>query len=209
MGISIKTILGLEAGDTEITATGWVRTKRDSKGVCFLEVSDGSCLKNLQVVIDLRRLKITEALSAAVARLATERANRLRVTLVPPPEKEPEDRTPRPDSEILGDCPAESYPLQKKRHSFEFLREIAHLRPRTNTFGAVARVRSAMSYAVHSFFHERGFFYIHTPIITTSDCEGAGEMFQVTTCLWETLPSPRTERSITARTSSAKRPASP
>ncbi len=181
MGISIKTILGLEAGDTEITATGWVRTKRDSKGVCFLEVSDGSCLKNLQVVIDLEKAEDTEALSAAVARLATGTSVSVAGKLVPSPGKNQKTELLARTLEILGDCPAESYPLQKKRHSFEFLREIAHLRPRTNTFGAVARVRSAMSYAVHSFFHERGFFYIHTPIITTSDCEGAGEMFQVTT----------------------------
>jgi asparaginyl-tRNA synthetase len=133
------------------------------------------------VVIDLEKAEDTEALSAAVARLATGTSVSVAGKLVPSPGKNQKTELLARTLEILGDCPAESYPLQKKRHSFEFLREIAHLRPRTNTFGAVARVRSAMSYAVHSFFHERGFFYIHTPIITTSDCEGAGEMFQVTT----------------------------
>lgn len=182
MGRSIKDILSLEPGDEEIQATGWIRTKRDSKGICFLEVSDGSCLKNLQVVIDLAKTEVD------VARLTTGTSVSISGKLVPSPGKNQKTELLARTVTIVGDCPSDDYPLQKKRHSFEFLREIAHLRPRTNTFGAVARVRSEMCYAIHSYFHERGFFYIHTPIITTSDCEGAGEMFQVTTLPLESPP---------------------
>jgi len=182
MGRSIRDILALEPEDEEIQATGWIRTKRDSKGICFLEVSDGSCLKNLQVVIDLAKTEVD------VARLTTGTSVSISGKLVPSPGKNQKTELLAQTVTIVGDCPSDDYPLQKKRHSFEFLREIAHLRPRTNTFGAVARVRSEMCYAIHSYFHERGFFYIHTPIITTSDCEGAGEMFQVTTLPLENPP---------------------
>ncbi len=156
---------------------GWVRTKRDSKaGVSFIEINDGSCLKNLQVVAeqdhpDYGELlgKITNGCSLMVEGVVSQS-----------PGKEQSIEVQARRIKIYGSADPASYPLQKKRHSFEFLREIAHLRPRTNTIGAVARVRNQLSYAIHKFFEERGFYYIHTPIITASDCEGAGDVFRVT-----------------------------
>jgi asparaginyl-tRNA synthetase len=179
----IKHLLTADPAGQEIMIEGWVRTKRDSKGVCFFEINDGSCMKNLQAIID----KETVELQDAIDRMGTGASVRVSGKLVESPGKNQKSELNVHGLEILGEAPAESYPLQKKRHSFEYLREIAHLRPRTNTFGAVARVRNAMSYAIHSFFQERDFLYIHTPIITGSDAEGAGEMFQVTTLPIETL----------------------
>ncbi len=164
------------AGD-RVTVRGWVRTKRDAKNVCFFEINDGSCLANLQAVIGkdeaTNRIRIdgisTGASVEATGRLAESPGRNQRIEL-------------RVDElTVPGDAPPDRYPLQKKRHSFEYLREIAHLRPRTNTIGAVMRVRNSMSYAVHRYFQERGFLHVHTPIISTTDAEGAGEMFQVTT----------------------------
>jgi asparaginyl-tRNA synthetase len=156
---------------------GWVRTRRDSKhGFSFIEVNDGSSLSGLQIVIDSdapgydRVKEITTGASVIVSgELKESQGKGQRVELQ------------ASNLELVGLADAETYPLQKKRHSFEFLREIAHLRPRTNTFGAMTRVRNAASAAVHEFFQERHFYYIQTPIITTSDCEGAGQLFQVTT----------------------------
>jgi len=167
---------GSQAGN-EITVRGWVRTKRDSKSVCFLEINDGSCLSNLQVVIEKNSCKETDEIERANTGASVVVSGILQES----PGKNQTVELAVTDLSVAGEAPPESYPLQKKRHSFEFLREIAHLRPRTNTFGAVARVRNEMSYAIHRFFQERGFYYIHTPIISTSDAEGAGEMFQVTT----------------------------
>jgi asparaginyl-tRNA synthetase len=161
-----------------IEVRGWVRTKRESKQeFAFIELNDGSCLANLQIVagadIPDYETTIKEVATgvslAVVGELQQSPGKGQRVEL--------HARTLR----VLGIVDPATYPLQKKRHSFEFLREIAHLRPRTNTFGAIARVRNAVSAAIHRFFQDRGFLYINTPIITTSDCEGAGEMFQVTT----------------------------
>jgi asparaginyl-tRNA synthetase len=166
-----------DPSDQLITAQGWIKTKRDSKNVCFLEVSDGSSMKGLQIIID-KSASITDD---TLALAATGAAVSCRGILVESPAKGQKVEMQAESLDIVGTVPAENYPLQKKRHSFEFLREIAHLRPRTNTFGAVARVRNAMSYAIHSFFQERDFLYVHTPIITGSDTEGAGQMFQVTT----------------------------
>ncbi len=172
----IKDILAASPNEREITAKGWVRTARDSKDFCFVELNDGSCLANLQVFID----KKSAELAALVPRLATGASIEATGALVKSPKPgQPVELRARTIL-VRGDSPGE-YPLQKKRHSFEFLREIAHLRPRTNTFGAVTRVRNALSFAIHTFFQERGFLYVQTPIITASDCEGAGEMFQVTT----------------------------
>jgi asparaginyl-tRNA synthetase len=182
--LRIKQILKLEPKDQNLTVQGWVRTTRDSKDFCFIELNDGSCLSNLQVFVD----KKDSSLAAAIALLTTGTSIEAVGTLVKSPKPEQPVELRAAAIKVLGPAPAEDYPLQKKRHSFEFLREIAHLRPRTNTFGAVMRVRNALSFAIHSFFQERGFLYIHTPIITASDCEGAGEMFQVTTLPLEKVP---------------------
>jgi asparaginyl-tRNA synthetase len=175
----IKEILSSEADGRSITVEGWVRTRRDSKGIRFLEINDGSTIKNLQVIIDESFEKYDE-----IGENVNKGAS-IRVTgnLVASEGKGQRVELSITGIEIIGTAPVEEYPLQKKRHSFEFLREIAHLRPRTNTFGAVARVRNAMSYAVHRYFQENGFVYVHTPVISGSDCEGAGEMFQVTTLI--------------------------
>jgi asparaginyl-tRNA synthetase len=157
---------------------GWVRTRRDSKGgFSFIELNDGSCLRGLQVIADRTLANYEED----VLRLQTGCAVRAEGTLAPSPGKGQSVELKAEQIKVLGWADPEDYPLQKKRHSFEFLRTIAHLRPRTNTFGAVARIRNELSRAIHTFFQERGFIYLHTPIISGSDCEGAGEMFRVTT----------------------------
>ena len=169
---------------------GWVRTRRDSKaGLSFVELNDGSCLSSLQLVVpgDL------DGWDDAVGRVTTGASLRVSGTLKESPGKGQRFDLGVESLEVIGEADAENYPLQKKRHSFEFLREIAHLRPRTNTFGAIARVRNALSAAIHRFFQDRGFVYVHTPIITTSDCEGAGEMFQVTTLNLQRLAQVQTE----------------
>jgi len=157
-----------------LTVCGWVRTKRETKNAIFIELNDGTCMSNLQCVFNTSD---AAQLEAALTGAAVE----ITGTLVESPAQGQPVELHATSCKVLGPAPADSYPLQKKAHSLEFLRSIAHLRARTNTFGAVARVRNAMAYAVHTFFQDRGFKYIHTPIITASDCEGAGEMFQVTT----------------------------
>jgi asparaginyl-tRNA synthetase len=174
----IVEILASEKIGGRYTATGWVRTRRDSKGgFSFIEVNDGSCLRGLQVIADRSLPNYEED----VLRLQTGCAVVVEGTLARSPGKGQSVELKAEEIKVLGWADPEEYPLQKKRHSFEFLRTIAHLRPRTNTFGAVARVRNALSRAIHTFFQERGFVYLHTPIISGSDCEGAGEMFRVTT----------------------------
>ncbi len=164
--------------DQTISLSGWVRTKRDSKSVTFFELNDGSCLANVQVIVDRADDgSPAEALDAVQTGAAVE----ITGTLVASPGQGQSVEIHGTQVTVVGPAPADSYPLQKKRHSFEYLREIAHLRPRTNTFGAIARVRHAVSFAIHRFFHERGFIYVHTPLITSSDAEGAGELFRVTT----------------------------
>ncbi len=180
----IKEILQMDPGNGEITVEGWVRTKRESKSFCFLEVNDGSCLKNLQVLIDSHVPHYTQL----IQKLSTGASVSVKGNLVSSPGKNQRVELHTVSVTVLGESPPEDYPLQKKRHSFEFLREISHLRPRTNTLGAVARVRNALSFAVHRFFQEHDFLYIHTPVITASDCEGAGEMFQVTNLPLEDIP---------------------
>jgi asparaginyl-tRNA synthetase len=159
-----------------ILVQGWVRTRRDSKGVSFLEVNDGSCLKNLQVVV----ASIIPA-PAHLALVTTGAAVEVHGALVRSPGKGQTWEVQAMDIRLLGAADPETYPLQKKGQSDEFLRDIGHLRPRTNKYGAMFRIRSESAFAVHSFFRERGFYYVHTPIITGADCEGAGEMFRVTT----------------------------
>lgn len=162
---------------TPVLVQGWVRTRRDSKEFSFLEINDGSCLANIQVLAgsDLPEY------STAVLEAHTGAAVEIEGDLVESPGKGQRLEVKARKVRLVGSCSATDYPLQKKRHTNEFLRTIAHLRPRTNTFGAVFRVRHACSFAIHQFFHERGFVHLHTPIITTSDCEGAGKMFRVTT----------------------------
>ncbi len=159
----------------KLEVRGWIRTQRESKNFAFIELNDGSCFKNLQVVYG-------DALAnfAEVARFPLGTSLRVTGTLVPSPAAGQPFELKAETIEAIG-LSALDYPLQKKRHSFEFLRTIPHLRPRTNTFMAVFRVRSLVAFAIHKFFHERGFVYVHTPIITGSDCEGAGQMFRVTT----------------------------
>lgn len=178
MRIKIKEILqSKHAIGKTVTVCGWVRTLRDQKSFAFLEINDGSSLANLQIVVDGAMSDYAE-----IVRLATTGAS-ISATgkLVESPGKNQAFELKAETIRVLGACPVDKYPLQKKRHSFEFLRTIAHLRPRTNTQGAVLRVRNALAFATHLFFQERGFVYIQTPIITGSDCEGGGEMFRVTT----------------------------
>jgi asparaginyl-tRNA synthetase len=171
----IKDVLATEPQDQKIIVQGWVRTRRDAKNFSFLEVNDGSCLANLQVIAaaDL------ENYNSLVLKLHTGCSLGVSGIFKKSPAKGQTVELHAEKIEVYGWAPPESYPLQKKRHSFEFLRSIAHLRPRTNSLGAIARIRSSLSFAVHQFFQERNFFQIHTPIITTIDCEGAGEMFKV------------------------------
>ncbi|MDR3140037.1 MAG: asparagine--tRNA ligase, partial [Treponema sp.] len=182
----IKEILSLPAESQEILVRGWVRTKRDMKNLVFVEINDGSSFKGIQCTFD-RSGNLAPAAGAVLTALSTGASVEIRGRLVPSPASGQALEVAATDITLLGEAPAETYPLQKKRHSPEFLREIAHLRPRTNTFGAVARVRSRLAFAVHEFFQSRGFVYVHTPIITASDAEGAGAMFQVTTLDLEAL----------------------
>ena len=169
-------ILGNETSPGKVTVMGWVRTKRDSKAFSFLELNDGSCLANLQVVADAGIPGYEEGVMPA----RTGASVKVEGMIVPSQGQGQRWELQAVKVELLG-AAEEDYPLQKKGHSMEFMRSIAHLRPRSNLFGAVFRVRSRMAYSIHRFFQERGFVYVHTPIITASDCEGAGEMFRVVT----------------------------
>jgi len=185
----ISDILSRNSADTRVTINGWVRTKRDAKAFSFIEINDGSCLKNLQVIADASLANyLTD-----IVHITTGSAIRCEGTLVASLGKAQSVELRASAITLYSLAPAD-YVLQKKQHTFEFLRQIAHLRPRTNTLAAVARLRSALSFAVHAFFKERGFLYVHTPIITASDCEGAGEMFHVTTLNMDDIP--KTENGI-------------
>jgi asparaginyl-tRNA synthetase len=180
--VKINQLLSSASPIQQVLIKGWIRTRRDSREFSFLEVNDGSCLNNLQIIVDaklrnydeLKKINIGSAVAVTGSLVASEGKGQIwevKATGI----------------EILG-IASENYPLQKKRHTDEFLRGIAHLRPRTNKYGATFRIRSALSWAIHRFFRERGFHYVHTPIITASDCEGAGEMFRVTTLDDKTPP---------------------
>jgi asparaginyl-tRNA synthetase len=170
----IRTLLSAEPAGQSVTISGWVRSFRNNQ---FIAVNDGSTIQNLQAVIGLDTINYS-----TLKKITTGACLQLTGNVIPSPGKGQTMELKVNTLEILGECDAEEYPLQlKNRPSLEYLREIAHLRSRTNTFGAVMRIRHTMAYAVHTFFHERGFYYIHTPIITGSDAEGAGAMFRVTT----------------------------
>ncbi|MFZ5774150.1 MAG: asparagine--tRNA ligase [Thermodesulfobacteriota bacterium] len=182
--LRIAQLLAQQPVGQTVEINGWVRTRRDSKDFSFLEINDGSCAANLQVIANASLPNYQQE----VLRLATGCSLRARGELAASPAKGQAVELIASEISVHGWADPDTYPLQKKRHSFEFLREIAHLRPRTNSLGAVARLRSRLAFAVHQFFQDRGFHYIHTPIITTSDCEGAGEMFTVTTLDLDALP---------------------
>jgi len=175
--LCIRDILKGTIEGKEVLVQGWVRTKRDSKTFSFIELNDGSCLSNLQVIADASLTNYSEILH-----LTTGSAISARGSIVQSPGKSQDVELRATEIVIYGIADPEKYPLQKKGHTLEFLRSIAHLRPRSNTFGCVFRLRSSFAFAIHNFFRKRGFVYIHTPIITASDCEGAGAMFRVT-CL--------------------------
>lgn len=176
MALRIKEIFEKPTAGGEITVQGWLRTARHSKNVSFLEVNDGSCFKGIQVVVNPE----LQNYESDVKRLATGCSVIVKGELVDSPGQGQKFEVQANSVEVCGFID-EDYPLQKKRHSFEFLREIAHLRARTNSIGAVYRVRNAAAKAIHNFFQDRGFIYLNSPIITASDCEGAGEMFRVST----------------------------
>jgi asparaginyl-tRNA synthetase len=178
----IKDALGAVCGQETISVKGWVRTVRRGKEVTFIALNDGSCFPSIQVVLSPEMPGFEE-----VSGVGTGGCLAVRGTLVESPASGQRWEVQAREIQILGDSDAE-YPLQKKRHSFEYLRTIAHLRPRSNTFSAVFRMRGVLSYAVHRFVHERGFLYVQTTIITANDCEGAGEMFRVTTLAAERPP---------------------
>ncbi|MFQ7503284.1 MAG: asparagine--tRNA ligase [Alistipes finegoldii] len=175
--------------DTDIVVKGWVRTKRGNKNVAFIALNDGSCVANIQVVVDLSKFGEEE-----LKPITTGACIRVDGRLVESLGSGQRVEVQAAKIEVYGTADPETYPLQKKGHSLEFLREIAYLRPRTNTFGAVLRIRHAMAYAIHEYFNKQGFYYFHTPLITASDCEGAGAMFQVTTLDMNNLP--RTGRAV-------------
>lgn len=178
----IKDLLKLQAG-TEVLAKGWVRTKRGNKEIAFIALNDGSTINNVQIVVEKAKFedtllqKITTGACIGVQGMLTESIGGGQAVEIQANE-----------ITLYGECDPMRYPLQKKDTSFEFLRTIGHFRPRTNTFGAVLRIRNQMAFAIHEFFHSKGFVYWHSPLITASDCEGAGEMFQVTTLDLDNLP---------------------
>lgn len=183
--ISVAEARRPEAIGREVILEGWVRTRRDSKGgFSFIELNDGSCLGNIQVIADQSLPNYQQE----IRHLGAGCSIRVEGVVKPSPGTKQPTEVEAKKIHVYGWADPETYPLQKKQHSFEFLRTIAHLRPRTNTFGAMARVRNCVSMAIHEFFQGEGFLYVHTPIITTSDCEGAGAMFQVTTLNLASVP---------------------
>lgn len=169
---------------SEVTVKGWVRTVRNQKTFSFIEINDGSMLSNFQIVADAKMPDYNRLIEKLTTGVSISAKGVL--------EKSPGDKQDlelvAKEIQVIGPCDPETYPLQKKRHTFEFLRSIAHLRPRTNTIGSVTRIRNALAFATHLYFQERGFLLVHTPIITASDCEGAGKMFQVTTLDLNNVP---------------------
>lgn len=172
----IKALLKTEAQQQDVVVKGWVRTRRGNKNISFIAVNDGSTIHNIQVVAEIANF------SEDVLKLVTTGSCIfVKGILVASQGQGQSVEIQAKEIEVYGTADAQTYPLQKKEHTLEFLREIAHLRPRTNTFGAIFRIRHAMAFAVHKYFNDNGFFYLHSPVVTASDAEGAGEMFQVTT----------------------------
>ena len=183
--ISVAQARKAESIGRQVRLQGWIRTRRDSKGgFSFLELNDGSCQANIQIVADGKLANYESEIKHLVAGCSVTVEGEVKASQ----GKGQSTEVAAARVIVHGGADAETYPLQKKGHSFEFLRTIAHLRPRTNTFGAIARVRNRVSWAIHQFFQERGFLYLHTPIVTASDCEGAGAMFKVTTLDLAKLP---------------------
>ena len=180
--IKVKDLLKCEAG-RKVTVKGWVRTKRGNKNVAFIALNDGSTINNIQIVVD--KTAFEESL---LAKITTGAAIRVSGDLVESVGSGQSVEIQAGEIEIYGECDPMKYPLQKKDTSLEYLRTVAHMRLRTNTFGAILRVRNAMAFAIHSFFQSKGFVYLHTPLITESDAEGAGDMFQVTTMDLANIP---------------------
>lgn len=178
----VSQLLG-EAPGKDVLAKGWVRTKRGNKNVAFIALNDGSTVNNIQIVCDAANFS-----EELIKNITTGACIAVKGTLVESMGKGQSVEILAKEIEIYGTADVETYPLQKKGHSMEFLREIAHLRPRTNTFGCVLRIRHAMAFAIHKYFNDRGFYYLHTPLITASDCEGAGAMFTVTTLDLNNIP---------------------
>ena len=187
--VLIKDLLTSEPDGRSVTVCGWVKSKRDSKNLVFIQVNDGSCFASVQLTFDRTNTQGANAenIEKNLAKTLSGASVRAEGKIIPSPASGQAVEITLMDLEVLGECPQEEYPLQKNKMSMEYLRGVAHLRGRTNTFGAVYRVRNQMAFAVHSFFQERGFCYINAPEITCSDCEGAGEMFQVTTLSLEKI----------------------
>ncbi|MFR9651712.1 MAG: asparagine--tRNA ligase [Rikenellaceae bacterium] len=185
--LRIADILRSEGAGQSVTAKGWVRTKRGNKSVAFIALNDGSTVNNIQVVVDLATFNNDELLKSITTGACLRVDGRLVASIGGGQGVEIQADA----IEVYGTADADSYPLQKKGHSLEFLREVAHMRPRTNTFGAILRIRHAMAFAIHKYYNDRGFYYLHTPIITGSDCEGAGQMFNVS--VLDMNNPPRTE----------------
>ena len=178
----VKDLLAMEAG-RDVLAKGWVRTKRGNKEIAFIALNDGSTIKNIQIVVDKN-----EKTEPVLAQIGTGACIAVNGKLVESVGSGQAVEIKAEEITVYGTCDPMRYPLQKKDTSFEYLRTVAHMRPRTNTFGAIYRLRSQMAFAIHEYFHSKGFVYLHTPLITESDCEGAGQMFQVTTLPLENIP---------------------
>ncbi|MBD5414454.1 MAG: asparagine--tRNA ligase [Treponema sp.] len=188
--VLIKDLLTSAPDGRDVTVCGWVRTVRDSKNLVFIQVNDGSCFANIQLTFDRNapsKNANVEKIESELKNLNTGASICAMGKIIPSPASGQAVEVTLEDLDCIGKCPPDEYPLQKNKMSMEYLRSVAYLRPRTNTFGAVFRVRNQMAFAVHSFFQERGFVYINAPEITCSDCEGAGEMFQVTTLSLEKI----------------------
>ena len=181
--LDIKALLQSSQIGKEVIVKGWVRTKRGSKNVAFIAMNDGSTIKNIQIVVE-----VSAENEKVLSDIHTGAALSVSGELVESAGSGQNVEVHAKNIEILGVADPDEYPLQPKKHSLEFLREKAHLRYRTNTFGAIARIRHAMIFAIHKFFNDNGFYNIHSPIISGSDAEGAGEMFQVTTLDMENIP---------------------
>ena len=180
--IKVKALLAMEPG-CQVTAKGWVRTKRGNKQVKFIALNDGSTVNNIQIVVDMENFD-----ENLIARISTGASLRVTGQLVASTGSGQAVEIQASEIEIYGECDPMRFPIQKKDTSMEYLRTVAHMRMRTNTFGAVLRIRHAMAFAIHKFYNDKGFVYLHTPLITESDCEGAGQMFQVTTLDMNDIP---------------------